>query len=67
MLPTGLNLLRSYTDDELNTLKGDSEVVVGAAHSKLRLASRKNDGTTEIKIVCKTHRNNGCPFELVFQ
>jgi hypothetical protein len=39
MLPTGLNSLRLYTDEELNTLKGDSEVAVGAAHSKLRLAS----------------------------
>ena len=67
MLPTGLNSPRFYTDDELTMLKGDSEVAIGAAHSKQRMPSRHNDGTFEVRIVCKAHRASGCPFEVVFQ
>jgi len=62
MLPASLNSPRSYTDDELTSIKGDSEVVVGAPHSKQRMPSRRNDGTFEVKIVCKAHRASGCPF-----
>lgn len=62
MILLGLNYVTLYTEDDINVIKGDSEVAMAAAHSKIKVVNSRNNSIEDIKIVCKNRRLQGCPF-----
>lgn len=67
MLPENLSYSSTYSEEELNEIKADLEVEIGASISKIRFYSRKNSRQSDLRFVCKNRRSQGCPFQYVFQ